>query len=159
MSFTLVRIDDRLIHGQVALGWSRAKGIEGIAVVDDDTAKDALKCSLLKMATPSGVKSVILTKNAFKDAYDKNKFSKRKYMLLVKNVFTLLDLVKMGVSIEQVNIGNIRHSEGEKILEYVYLTKEEKEAWKELAKYPIHFYAQSLPDQTITDFDKIIKSF
>jgi len=50
MKFKLVRIDDRLIHGQVALGWSRAKGIDTILAVDDVVAKDKFQCSLLKMA-------------------------------------------------------------------------------------------------------------
>ncbi|MGJ0962041.1 PTS system mannose/fructose/N-acetylgalactosamine-transporter subunit IIB [Faecalicoccus pleomorphus] len=159
MEFEFIRIDDRLIHGQVALGWSRAKGIGGIAAVDDETAQNSFRCSLLKMATPPGVKSVILTQKSFKDAYDKNKFSKRKYMLLVKNVFTLLDLVKMGIPIKKVNIGNSRNPNGEKVLEFVYLSQEEKEAYKELAQYGISFYAQSLPDQQSYDFDKIIQTF
>ena len=84
MKFKLVRIDDRLIHGQVALGWSRAKGIDTILAVDDVVATDKFQCSLLKMATPPGVKSFILTADEAEQKVKDGTLEKKKVMLLVK---------------------------------------------------------------------------
>ena len=78
MEFTLIRIDDRLIHGQVALGWSRSKGINYILAVDDETAKNALQCSLLKMATPPGVKSSIVGVDKAEEILWSGKLEKRR---------------------------------------------------------------------------------
>ena len=61
MSIVLIRVDDRLIHGQVVVGWTRT--VEGtyILVADDEVANNTMQKKLLKFATPTGVQSDILT--------------------------------------------------------------------------------------------------
>lgn len=49
MGIELVRVDDRLIHGQVAIGWTRSRGINTILAIDDPTAKNKMQCQLMKM--------------------------------------------------------------------------------------------------------------
>lgn len=156
MDFKLIRIDDRLIHGQVALGWSRSKGIDCILAVDDETAKNSFQCSLLKMATPSGVTSYILDKEKAVEKIQSGKLDHKKVMLLVKGPQTILDLYEMGVDIKEVNVGNLRSSNGKKLLSYVYATDDEIAIWKKLRECDIRFYAQSLPDQTVNDFNQIM---
>ena len=56
MPIVLVRVDDRLIHGQVAVGWTRTVGANHIVVANDEVARDATQKSLLKLAAPVGVK-------------------------------------------------------------------------------------------------------
>lgn len=158
MEFTLIRIDDRLIHGQVALGWSRSKGINCILAVDDETAKNALQCSLLKMATPPGVKSFIVGTDKAVEIINSGKLDKKKVMLLTKGIDTMLQLKEKGVDIREVNVGNLRTKDGRKILEIVYLTDHEIDVFKKLAADGVKFYAQSLPDQPITDFNQILNT-
>ena len=55
MTISLVRIDDRLIHGQVAFGWTTALGINTILVVNDDAKNDQMKSMALNLAKPSNV--------------------------------------------------------------------------------------------------------
>lgn len=158
MKFKLVRIDDRLIHGQVALGWSRSKGIDTIIAVDDDVAKDQLQCALLKMATPSGVKSYIL---GIEDAVNKlteKSLECRSVMLLVKTPKTLLQLIERGIVVESVNIGNMRSMPGKhKLLNYVYVDENEKLLLKELSEKGLEMYAQDVPNHSGIDFNEILE--
>lgn len=157
MEFTLIRIDDRLIHGQVALGWSRSKGINCILAVDDATAANALQCSLLKLATPPGVVSYIVGEKKAKELIDSGKLEKKRVMLLVKGVDTLSHLKASGVEIKEVNVGNLRTKGGRKLLEIVHCSDHEIASFQALISQGVTFYAQSLPDQPITDFNQVVK--
>lgn len=156
MKFTFVRIDDRLIHGQVALGWTRSKSIECILAVDDATAKDSFKSSLMKMATPPGVKSFIVTEEKALEKINNGDFDKKKTMLLVRKPATLVSLLEKGVSIDEVNVGNLRTDGGTKVLAFVYVTDAEIADLKAIRKHDIHMFGQSLPDQQLTNLDSII---
>ncbi len=158
MKFKLVRIDDRLIHGQVALGWSRSKGIDTIIAVDDAVAKDQFQCTLLKMATPAGVKSYILEINdAVKKLTDAS-IEHRSVMLLVKTPETLLHLIDQGVAVESINIGNMRSMPGkQKLLNYVYVDENEMLSLKELSKKGLEMYAQDVPNHSGINFNEILE--
>ena len=158
MKFKLVRIDDRLIHGQVALGWSRAKGIDTILAVDDVVAKDKFQCSLLKMATPPGVQSFILTADEAEQKVKDGTLEKKKVMLLVKGPETLLKLVEKGFEISEVNIGNMRSVGGKtKLLNYVYASDSEISFLKAISAKGIKMYGQAVPDQSGVDFNEILE--
>lgn len=57
---SMMRIDDRLIHGQVAVMWSKELGISRIIVASDVIAKNEIQVSALKMAAPSGIKAAVM---------------------------------------------------------------------------------------------------
>lgn len=158
MGFQLVRVDDRLIHGQVALGWSRARGIDTILAVDDKVAKDSFQCSLLKMATPAGVKSFILDEDSAEKNIKSGMYDRKKVMLLVKGPRTLLDLINREIEIKEVNIGNLCSAAGkEKLLSHVYADKEELELWKEISARGIKMYAQTVPNTPVADFNEVLR--
>lgn len=147
MGLELVRCDDRLIHGQVVIGWTRSKGITTIIAIDDKTAGDKFQMQLMKMATPPGVTPVFLS---VADAIAKLKagdFENKKYMLLAKGPKVVNDLIDAGIAISEVNVGNQRSGEGKtKLLNFVYSTDEEIEAWKQLGAKGVKLYGQTLPD-------------
>ena len=60
MNIVLARIDDRLIHGQVATVWSKSTNCQRIIVCDDDVAKDKIRATLLKQVAPAGIKSHVV---------------------------------------------------------------------------------------------------
>ena len=158
MKTILVRIDDRLIHGQVVVGWTRSAGVTCILVIDDKTAKDKIQCSLLRMATPVGIKAEFLT---VEDAVTKIKadaFKSENVMILVSGPKTILDLIDRGVEITSLNIGNIRSAEGRsKLLSHVHATPDEVQVWKQLDKKNVKMSAQILPDQIKVDFNEVLK--
>ncbi len=158
MKTVLVRIDDRLIHGQVVVGWTRSAGVTCILVVDDQTARDKVQCSLLRMATPFGIKSEFLTTEDAAAKIKADAFKGEKVMILVRGPQTILDLIDRGVEISSLNIGNIRSAEGRvKLLGHVYATPDEIDVWKQLDQKNIKMSAQILPDQSKVDFNEVLK--
>ncbi len=146
MSIELVRVDDRLIHGQVAIGWTRSKGINLIIAADDETAGNKMQCQLMKMATPPGVTPVFLTVEATAEKILNDTYKAKKVMLLVKGPQPLLKLIEKGVTISEVNIGNQRSGAGkQQLASQMFSTKEELEAWNVLSSKGIKLYAQGVP--------------
>ena len=80
---SFVRIDDRLIHGQVVIGWTRTKSINFILAVDDEVATNKMQVKLMKMATPPGVKSEVLSANDAVKLLQSGKLDKAKVFLVM----------------------------------------------------------------------------
>ena len=101
-----IRIDDRLIHGQVASSWLSHTQVEQVIVVSDKVAGDDIQKSVLKMAAP-GVKVHVFTIEHFVEVYKKQPI-KRPTMLILPETLTALALVKKGVDISYINFGGMR---------------------------------------------------
>ena len=105
MSVVLARVDERLIHGQVALAWLKKYPSDLVIVVDDESAKDALKTMLLKMAVSGTVGCEVTTLEKAKDLIETNQ--DKRIFLCAKSPSIYVELLKQGISIEDVNIGGI----------------------------------------------------
>lgn len=160
MGIVLTRVDDRLIHGQVAVGWTRTIGATHIVVANDEVSKDRTQIMLLKMATPVGVKSSILSVDEAAQKLANNEFKKDKVLLLVRDPKSLVRLIDGGVDLQEVNIGNVRAAEGRKrLIKEVAATEEEIGDWKELDRRNVSLQALWLPDGKATNFNKVLKEF
>lgn len=160
MKLVLVRVDDRLIHGQVVVGWTRNVGANHIVVANDEVAKDNTQKMLLKMATPVGVKATILPVADAAQQLAEEKFGNDKVMVLVRDPQSLLELVKGGVELTKVNIGNVRAAEGrERLTKEVAASPEEIDAWKELDKMGIELEALWLPGGNAKNFNEVIRAY
>lgn len=116
MDIRLVRIDDRLIHGQVATVWTKISKANRILVVSDEVAKDTLRKTLLKQAAPPGVATNVITIDKMIDIYQDPKFDVFKAMLLFTNPRDVKRVVEEGVIFKSVNIGGMSFSEGKKMV-------------------------------------------
>ena len=85
MDIRLARIDDRLIHGQVATVWSKQTGVERIIVISDVVAQDKLRKFLLKEAAPPGITANVITVQKMIQIYHSGLLSRAKVMLLFTN--------------------------------------------------------------------------
>lgn len=159
MKIVLVRVDDRLIHGEVAVGWTRTLGATHIVVANDQASTDATQKMLLKMATPVGVKSTVLTVADAALQLSAGKFRNEKVLVLVRDPQSLLGLMEGGFKLDQVNVANVRMAEGrQRITKQVAATPEELQAWKELDRMGIKLEARLLPGNAPTDFGQIIRA-
>lgn len=146
---TLCRIDERLIHGQVAHAWSKAYASEGILVVSDKHAKDEFQKSLLELATPKGMKCFV---KGYKDAAAFiNKFSNKKIMLICESPLDVIKLANEGFVVETVNVGGIYHKSGRvQFSNTVYLDDEIKGYLSELIDMGVKLEVRATPtDQSI----------
>ena len=112
MKIVLARIDDRLIHGQVATVWAKVTGCERIIVCDDDVAADTIRATLLKQVAPPGIKSSVVSVDKAIRVYNNPKYENDKCLLLFTNPTSVLRMVEGGVDIKSVNVGGMSFKEG-----------------------------------------------
>lgn len=143
-----LRIDERLIHGQVAVTWTKALQVDGIVVANDETANNDIQKMTLKMAVPSGIKCIIKTVEEAKELLRNPKAKDMRLMVLTKTVKDAVNIAEEFNDIEFVNVGNVGKMISEEkvvITKEVSLTAEEVKAMKELIKlYPETIF-QSTP--------------
>ena len=146
MSIKIVRIDDRLIHGQIVQGWLKTIQVDKILVVSDVVANDEMQQVLLSMAVPSSVKLVI--KN-IKDAsceLANDVYEKDKLMILFSNPQDIVKVVENGIKIQSINIGGMHHAHGKKQLRTnLSVDKNDVESFLKLLSLGIELEARALP--------------
>lgn len=157
MDIRVIRVDDRLIHGQVVFGWTQALGIQQILVADDATATNRTQRDLLLLAVPAGVVADVLS---ISDAAKVVRASSSNVptMVLVKGPQELLALKQAGVPVTEVNVGNVHTAPGRKRLtKEVHATDEEIEIWRSLANDGVRLEALWMPGQARTDLGKLVQ--
>jgi len=146
LDIRLARIDDRLIHGQVAMVWSKQTGINRIIVVSDEVAKDHLRKFLLMEAAPPGIKVNIVTISKLLQVYTSQLFQNEKVMLLFTNPYDVATLVRNGVQIKKVNIGGMSFSNGkEMITNFVSVDQTDLAAFHFLNRQGIEIELRKVP--------------
>lgn len=155
MEIAITRIDERLIHGQVAYSWSVEYQVDEIVVVDDEIVNDDMQKMLLEMAVPKGKSLQILSVD--QGAGYLISTGNKKVFLVVKTPQIILDLVNRGVGFESINIGGMYYKEGkEQITKTVYVNNKEKQIFEELASKKISMDVRTSPgDKTIDLMNKI----
>lgn len=125
MPVVLARIDERLIHGQVAGAWLRRYPIDTVVVVDDVSAGDPMRQMLLEMAVSGSVKCVV---TSVADAPAKlEKLARKNVFVVASSPAAVLSLLRAGVKIPDVNVGGIYAKEGRtQYFRTVFLTDQEK---------------------------------
>jgi mannose/fructose/N-acetylgalactosamine-specific phosphotransferase system component IIB len=116
LSLRLVRIDDRLIHGQVVAGWLRALGAERIVIVDDATARDEFLREVLTLAAPSGVPVEVLDLAGGAARCIELAALPEPVIVLARSPRTVLALRQAGVPIEVVDLGGLGAGPGRRRL-------------------------------------------
>lgn len=147
-----IRIDDRLIHGQVAAFWSNALKITRIMVINDQVANDEMQKSVLRMVAPVSVRTSIITKEtAFKNI-SAGKYEGQRVLVIFKNPEDILELIKMGLPIKNFNVGNMAAKEGTKsIKRSVNLTVDNVKTFRELEKLGVEMTSIMVPDDAKTN--------
>ncbi|MBR4471533.1 MAG: PTS sugar transporter subunit IIB [Erysipelotrichaceae bacterium] len=147
----LLRIDDRLIHGQVVMGWVKRYSIDHIVAVDDEIKADSFQAKLLKMATPVGCGSDIVTAKQAVELFATGKLDKKRVFIVAKGAKELLELIDAGVEMpEKVNAGNVRQKDGKTVVPYILIRDEDLDNWRRLAQLK-ELSAQLTPDQIVYD--------
>ncbi|WP_058912912.1 PTS mannose transporter subunit IIAB [Entomohabitans teleogrylli] len=112
MVIGLARIDDRLIHGQVATRWTKETNVKRIIVVSDEVAADTVRKTLLTQVAPPGVTAHVVDVAKMIRVYNNPKYAGERVMLLFTNPTDVERLVEGGVKITSVNIGGMAFRQG-----------------------------------------------
>lgn len=116
MEIRLARIDDRLIHGQVTTVWAKFTKVNRILVISDKVAKDTLRKTLLKQASPPGIIVNVITIDKMISIFNDPKFNSFKSMLLFTSPHDVRRVVEGGVKLDSINIGGMSFSAGKKMI-------------------------------------------
>jgi len=112
MKIGLARIDDRLIHGQVATRWTKETNVNRIIVVSDEVAADTVRKTLLTQVAPPGVTAHVVDVAKMIRVWNNPKYARDRVMLLFTNPTDVERLVQEGVKITSVNIGGMAFRQG-----------------------------------------------
>lgn len=112
MVIGLARIDDRLIHGQVATRWTKETNVTRIIVVSDEVAADTVRKTLLTQVAPPGVTAHVVDVAKMIRVYNNPKYARERVMLLFTNPTDVERVVEGGVKMTSVNIGGMAFRQG-----------------------------------------------
>ena len=147
MSLVLARIDDRLIHGQVVVGWGQTLGIDFIVLVDDEVAGSDWEQDLYRMAVPPEIEVVFAGTDTAGERLAEWSARADRGMLLTGDIATMARLFAAdGGAVPRINVGGLHHRPGRvQRLPYVFLTEDEAAQLRELAAAGAEVTAQDVP--------------
>ncbi|WP_455820416.1 PTS mannose transporter subunit IIAB [Pseudomonas cerasi] len=159
MKIGLARIDDRLIHGQVATRWTKETNVTRIIVVSDEVAADNVRKTLLTQVAPPGVTAHVVDVAKMIRVWNNPKYGKDKVMLLFTNPGDVVRLVEEGVKIPSVNIGGMAFRQGKtQVNNAVSVDAKDIEAFKKLNDRGIELEVRKVSsDQKLKMMDLIGK--
>lgn len=130
----MARVDERLIHGQMALAWINAVKVDKVIVIDDASYKDEMATMLLEMSMSGRAECIVCDEANAVDIIKNN--INYDLFLCVKRPAIYLHLLQAGIELPEVNIGGIYNAPGRKqIYKSVFLDDADKQAILEIAKY------------------------
>jgi len=146
VAIELCRIDDRLIHGQVVVGWGQPLDVGFIVLVDDEVAGSDWEQELYRMGVPPEMDVFFNDVEAAVREYRRYALDARPGILLTGDIATMQRLVEAVPEIRAVNVGGIHHKPGRaQKLRYVFLTADEEAALRALAARGVEVTAQDVP--------------
>jgi PTS system mannose-specific IIB component len=152
------RIDDRLIHGQVIIGWCGQLQITRLAVVDQHIAKNSWEKELLLMAAPPNLPAEILTIEEIEKKITLWNKEKELTLVLLKSPFLIKEMMNRDIKFKKVNVGGMHYREDRReFLSYLYLSSDEIKLFENLMEQNIYFECQDLPTSASYDLKKIIQ--
>jgi len=146
MPLCLARIDDRLIHGQVVLGWARALKPDRIVVCNDRIAANTWERRFYTSSVPAHIKVSFFDLEETARQLLNNLFKNESVMLLFESAGDAWRVVEKGVSFVALNVWGPHYRKGAvELLPYVFLTDEDRGYLRELVKKSITLTAQDIP--------------
>ena len=146
MSLELFRIDDRLIHGQVVVGWGQPLGLAFIVLVDDEVAASDWEQELYRMGVPAGVEVFFDSLEAAVRSLATYLADSRRGLLLTRDVETMQLLAERSGRVKQVNLGGLHHRRGRiERLRYVFLSPEDEEHLRAMQRAGVEVSARDVP--------------
>ncbi|HEY8485067.1 MAG TPA: PTS sugar transporter subunit IIB [Longimicrobiales bacterium] len=154
MPIVLYRVDERLIHGQVVVGWGMHLHPNLIVVVDDQLAESPWEQELYCLGLPPQMEARFEGVEGARARLEEWRNGQARVLLLTRDVRTMRRLAEGGVLRgEEVNIGGIHYAPGRKaVLPYVYLSDEERTEMKRLAAEGVTISARDLPGSRRVEF-------
>lgn len=152
-----VRIDDRLIHGQIVASWINVLKCTTIIVADDKATADPLQTMMLQMACPPNIQLKIMKVEDAAACLMDPATNREKLLVILRNVEGALRLTEQNVEINEINVGNVSTAPNrKKFSKSVWLSPEEIEEYKTLAARGIGLEVRVVPNEKATNLMSMI---
>lgn len=159
MKIKWLRIDSRLIHGQVANNWVNHVGASTIIAANDGAAKDDLRKTLLLQVAPGRTKSYVMSIEKTARCYKNPIYKDLDVLMVVETPKDILRLMDEGVEVTKVNVGGITFKEGMTLIsEAVSVSPEDVKDFQELDRRGVKLILQQLPNTQSLDLMGRLKS-
>ena len=160
MPILLYRVDDRLIHGQVVVGWGAQLEIDYIAVVDDELAASDWEQDMYCAGLPDTLEGRFLTVERAVEAIPTWQESKQRGIVLTRDIASVRQLAESGVlKGQEINIGGLHDAPGRRrILTYVFLSDDDRRELVLLGETGVRVSARNVPSARAVALDQLLKS-
>ncbi len=155
----LARLDDRLIHGQVAITILQGSKCKKVVVIDDTLVNDSMQKVVLQAVCPRGINFELISTQEAGDRYIKDQLGKKgPIVVLFKDVKNIYHAFQAGLKYDQLQLGGQRDiSEGRKyITGQIHLNVDEARMLKEISESGVNVYCQPTPQDTKTPLKQVI---
>lgn len=157
MPLLLARVDDRLIHGQVAHGWGQKLRPTLFAVVSDELAADPDRAALYLFAVPEGARGQVLSVREALEGSFRSAIDRERAILLVPGLDEALRLIEGGFPIAELNLGGLHHAPGkDAVLPYVFLDDDDRDRLRRIGARGVRIGARDLPSNPEHSLDEIL---
>ena len=158
MTVVLFRVDERLIHGQVVLGWGRELRPDRYVVVDDALAESEWEQELYRLSVADEHDVVFATLAAALAAFPAWQADGGRTVVLTRDVTTMADLAEGGaLDGAEVNLGGIHHRPGRReVRPYLFLDDEDRDAVRRLVDAGARVTGRDLPAATRVGLDQLL---
>ena len=152
----LLRVDNRLVHGQVAVSWTATLSITKIIVVDDEAAFSSISQKLMQsMAKSVNIKISFYTAEKFIETYHTKEF-KDNVFIVVKTIQTARKIIEGQVFCPKINIGNIHYEKGRIAFnKKMYVTKQDVEDIQYMTSCGCDVFYQDVPGTAVEKLNQI----
>lgn len=158
MKITMARIDNRLLHGIVIAQYLPRADCQRIMVIDDDVALNPQKKEMMMLAKPNGYAASIIPLEKALENFKANKYEGQRIFILAKSPKIFLELVKIGVKIDELMVGATDMlNQGIKLSNRAFITDAEAEDIKEISKYGTKVVVQHTPSVAAVNVSKFIE--
>ena len=146
MAVELMRIDDRLIHGQVVVGWGQPLDIGFIVLVDDEVASSDWEQELYRMGVPPEMEVLFASVDDAARHLGDYERDERRGIVLTGDIASMRRLIESNGHIRKVNLGGLHHRAGRiQRLRYIFLAPDEEAELRALAARGVDITAQDVP--------------
>lgn len=143
----LLRVDHRLLHGQVAFSWTQELGVDCILIANDDVPNNEIRKTAMKLAKPQGVKLVIKNISDSIKALKSGVTDKYKLFIVVESVADAYSLATAYPQIDHINLGGTKPADGTKqISKAINVTNEDENKLKELVNQGCEIEIRQVPN-------------
>ncbi|MCK4536599.1 MAG: PTS sugar transporter subunit IIB [Desulfuromonadales bacterium] len=159
MSIVLVRVDSRLVHGQVLEAWVPSVKADCIVVANDGVASNSFQRTIMQAAVPSSIKLIIGTLQETSHILSSTDLLKKRVLLLFDNSNDALEARRLGVSYPKLNLGNMHSSAGTNRYSCtIALDQDDIHNLHQLEEQGVTIVAQCVPSDREQGWHKLVRT-